>query len=296
MAEIRLAAAADYPALAAFQHAVNEAPEARCLHTHGPDGPGPLLADIEAAAERGQFLAVVESDGLSLTGWIGCEFDAAKGRAWLWGPALQGDAGWTERMGALLDGLLAALPREVVRLSAFPDQRNIRTAAALGARGAQAGKPVHIYTAARPAVLPAAPAAVRALQPGDRPALAALHAASFPNTYLSAEEMFAVDGVSKRLFVAESEGPAGYLLASVQADGSGYVDFVAVDERRRRRGLAGALLTAALAWLFGERDVPEVSLTVNDDRSGARALYGRAGFDLILTGQPLDLTRGATAA
>jgi ribosomal protein S18 acetylase RimI-like enzyme len=104
--------------------------------------------------------------------------------------------------------------------------------------------------------------------------------------------MLAGDPARSRLLVAEAGGiVAGYLAATVQEDGTGYVDFLATDPAFRRQGIATALLSAGLAWLFAERRAPSAHLTVSDDKAGARRLYERAGFRLHLSGIPADLFR-----
>ena len=62
-----------------------------------------------------------------------------------------------------------------------------------------------------------------------------------------------------------------------QPDGSGYIDFLGVDPRFRRRGLGAELVRAGVAAL-AELGCTRCSLTVRDDNEAARRLYAGLGF------------------
>jgi ribosomal-protein-alanine N-acetyltransferase len=78
------------------------------------------------------------------------------------------------------------------------------------------------------------------------------------------------------LLAEDADGIIGYVIAR-EAAGSGEILNLAVDPPLRRRGIAGALLEAALAALR-RRGAQEVYLEVRVSNEVAQALYRRAGF------------------
>ncbi|MBO1073256.1 ribosomal protein S18-alanine N-acetyltransferase [Roseomonas marmotae] len=109
----------------------------------------------------------------------------------------------------------------------------------------------------------------------DAPALAALHASAFPPA-----EAWGADAIALMLGLEGAFGfglaGQGFILARAVA-GEAEVLTLAVAPAARRRGLAAALLLAAIdeARL---RDAEVMFLEVSDSNTAARALYERAGF------------------
>ena len=277
----------DFPALARLIEQANDRPATRDLHTY--ETPADALArQMRELHVAGRLIGLAEERVGVAVGAVLFDVDPDKGRAWAWGPAVA-PGGEADR---LLDRGLELLPAKIARVSFFLAAENLDFQAILAARGAQFRPPTHIYRAI-PSDRPATwPSGIRSARPDDRAALDRLHQAHFPASYRSADELLADDPARSRLLVAEAGGiVAGDLAATVQEDGTGYVDFLATDPAFRRQGIATALLSAGLAWLFAERRAPSAHLTVSDDKAGARRLYERAGFRLHLSGIPADLFR-----
>ena len=70
---------------------------------------------------------------------------------------------------------------------------------------------------------------------------------------------------------------AGYVAFEIQADGTGYIDYLGVKPDARRRGLARALVADACRELAAE-GVQRVHLTVRADAPCAVDLYRSVGF------------------
>jgi GNAT superfamily N-acetyltransferase len=257
-----------------------EDPGARDLHTWGTS----REALVEELLELEQPVVALEEGG---GGVLVLDVAAAKGRAWAWGPAIDGLAR-PARADALFEDAVRRLPDGVTRLSAYP-QVGAWMEAWWQSRGALPKGIVHVYRAERPARLAEGSAGpLRDPVPTDLEALARLHDAAFPATYLSPVELLEAHP-RRRLLVADcGEGLVGYLCAESQRDGTGYIHFVAVDSDHRRRGLGRELLQAALRWFWDECGLSEAFLTVAAEND-ARHLYGQAGFDLLSSGQTLDL-------
>ena len=108
----------------------------------------------------------------------------------------------------------------------------------------------------------------------DIPAVAALEAACFP------ADPWPGDWIARwqdRFLVAEENGGViGYaVLSSVLDEGS--LDNIAVGPDHRRRGVADALLDAAIAW-GRERALAFITLEARSSNAPAISLYAKHGF------------------
>ena len=87
------------------------------------------------------------------------------------------------------------------------------------------------------------------------------------------------------VFVAEHQGSVvGYIYAGIEPQSwqqlreeSGFIHDVVVDERGRRRGLAGRLVEAAVEWL-ASRGMPRVLLWTAAQNDDAQRVFARLGF------------------
>ena len=83
--------------------------------------------------------------------------------------------------------------------------------------------------------------------------------------------------LQRALFVAVDHGQlAGFAVATVVAD-QAELESIAVDPQRRRLGVGRALSEAVRIWAR-EAGVRQILLEVRSANAGARALYGRLGF------------------
>lgn len=113
------------------------------------------------------------------------------------------------------------------------------------------------------------------------PAVAALEKVCFPAEAWS-ENLFraALDDPNTAILLAEGEGGAvlGYAVLSVILD-EGNLDNIAVAPEYRRRGVAGALLSALTG--FGREHLAVLMLEVRASNTPALALYEKHGFRAV---------------
>lgn len=293
-----------WPRLAPFIRACNgDGSSLRCLHSHAGATVAAYAAELRKLPRKAACY-VAARDGMQLLGVAGAEFDTDTGRAWLRGPFVAADCAFVPLAQALLDALIATLPATLHRFDAFVDAGCDEALAFYRERGFQpdAGDDeLHLdlrgCAGSASAVPRAVPAGVtlRAPQPTWRAPIAALHLAEFPNPYLSATRLLGRQGPDRFTRIALLDGvPAGYLHAHFDAEWhEGYVDFVAVQPTARRRGVARALVAAAVDWARRRHHARGVTLTVRADRGGARALYESMGFVHVRTGVGLRWERAA---
>ena len=105
-----------------------------------------------------------------------------------------------------------------------------------------------------------------------------LHDKIFPKTYMTANQIAQkCDDRHRLLLAVEDQELLGYLFGKIEEE-SGYVDFLAVDNSFRRRGIGADLLAHALDWMFAAPSTQNVNLTMNTGSAAALSLYNTFGF------------------
>ena len=113
----------------------------------------------------------------------------------------------------------------------------------------------------------------------DGPALAELHASAFDEPWPAEDILrFAEDRGGFALAIEEDGGLAGFILCRLIA-GEAEVLTLAVRPAARRRGIARALLEAAL--VLAQPTAESMFLEVAADNPAAVALYESAGFETV---------------
>jgi GNAT superfamily N-acetyltransferase len=91
-------------------------------------------------------------------------------------------------------------------------------------------------------------------------------------------------------FDRSAGGPVGYCVASAAPGGHGEVESIFVDGAYRDRGIGGALLDRAAAWM-DELGTVEQALLVFAGNDRALSFYARHGFSpryIVLVRRPAD--------
>lgn len=295
---IRHAAPEDLRALSGFVARANALPAGQSLHC-AANTPAAVRAAlrVEETFPEGWEQAFVVAEAGEIIAALGCQLDAEHTRGWLWGPWVEEGVAWHHVAPALLDALLARLPRSVRRVEAFLHAENRAGLRFLQSRGGSLGTLTHLYVAPRTAWTPdaTAPEPFPLLRAAHEVGFARLHAESFPASGSTpAEELLAGRDDEHAIFAAsDSLRVLGYVCASVNhAPHEGFIEYLAVRPAARGRGLGARLVATALRWVFEERGLPQAALCVSEWRGNARRLYEAAGFRLAASGVAVRLAVG----
>lgn len=265
--------------------AQNSRPEAQCIHSG--DNPTAIATEMQHLHDEGRFAMFQAEQNGELIGLLGGELDEEM--AFLWGPfVLDGD--WPAAANSLWLHWQSTLPEVITKQAAFLHLKNERGRAFYQARGFVEKQIAHIYVAPRPTqILPPSPQ-VRLFEEKDAAAFNRLHDIIFAGTFETADKAIAAISEERRIFVyPEGDSILGYCYAASDSQDEGYIEFIGVDEAARGKGVGKQLLLTALHWLFAERNMPQVGLTVLDYRTNAQKLYEAVGFQLLYTGVSLEM-------
>ena len=229
---------------------------------------------------------VVTDDRGRIVGATVTDADVELGRSWIHGPWAS-DQHWDAVARPLLEAAVADCPSGVDDHEMSSDVANRRMAARAAELGWTASVPNHVVVAhaATASGWPADDPRVRAPRPDDFAAIDPLHAAEFPDTYLSTRQMIDEGIAGTRITVVSEAGGRvlGYAAGRVQADGTGYLDFIAIIPEARGAGAGIGLLVTVCRRIMAAAPARDVNLTVQDHRAPAIGLYRRLGFVLETT-------------
>lgn len=233
----------------------------------------------------------------TVVGAILVEWSVDAGRAWIHGPWVGvDDDRWLDHAVPLVSATLGQFPVRVTRavMCGSVDHRLLGALATTLGWDASEVSHALCLTEDRMAAWPTTEdrgVALRDAAAHDADAIRPLHDREFPSTYYTAAELVErADDDAQTVLVATDDGGAvcGYAAGRVQPDGDGYVDFVAVATRQRRRGI-GRVLTVELARrLVRESPTRRICLTVRDSNHEARALYESLGFEIDVSIAPFE--------
>jgi ribosomal protein S18 acetylase RimI-like enzyme len=233
---------------------------------------------------------LVERSG-RLVGFLAVELDDEVGRAWLLGPVVE-DEEWDVVAPALMDEALnRVVPASIPSHELAGDAANTRLAQLASLYGLSPGELNHALELPREGALalhdavprpgPTYPPEVTLLAPKHHAAMEALHDLAFPGTYRTGRQLVRRHeaGESVVVVLADPDGALqGYASGQVDAAGEGYIEFLAVAEGARGRGLGRRLVVSLARRLVRDPGVPRVHLVVVDSNDRARRLYAALGF------------------
>jgi ribosomal protein S18 acetylase RimI-like enzyme len=216
------------------------------------------------------------------------EWDEEHARAWVFGPWVAGgDDAWARWARPLLDAALEQLPAGINRVELAGDVANVRMAALAEELGWPATEVNHVYAASAAAAAgwPDPALTIRPATAADRETIRPVHDQEFPATYAPMERLLPDEPDGKFHVLVAEDGPRflGYAAGRVQPDGDGYLDYLAVADVARGRGVGRDLLVAIGRYLVDAAPHHDVNLTVQDHRTPARRLYESLGFELQLS-------------
>lgn len=249
-----------------------------------------IRSDLADLPQWTNAAAVATVDDV-IVGVLIAEIDLEMGRLWWFGPFISPDLDaetqWAQVADRLHAEVTSMLPTDIVEQEACPDDRSDRIRDWCG-RHRLEGETASVLLRREPG-LTQPDARVRPRRPSDDERIVSLHQATFAGSHLTSAALARSEAPCLVIEEGDTNGAVvGYVVYEIQSDGSGYIDFVAVDPGHRGRGYGAALVETACADLF-DREVDYAHLTVRENNKPARALYAGLGFVEERLGRPFRL-------
>lgn len=226
------------------------------------------------------FTQVLEND--RIIGVLGLNIDEETGNAEMWGPYIDGtDQDYITVAADLWNRGIAKVGNVVREYHGFYNKENVRSHEFMEYLQAKKMGGHMIMKLKKPGCSWSLDHAVQKISPEWHEDFIRLHARTFPNTYYNAENVLQLaNKEDNRLYVAIVEGNfAGYCYTEAEPDfQEGNIEYIAVDELYRGKGIGKNLLYAALNDLFFKDSIHEVSICVDEFNAAAAGLYRCAGF------------------
>ena len=234
------------------------------------------LRELTLPVEEGFRLAI--QDG-HIVGVLGIGADPEIGRAWIYGPLVRHPQ-WMAVADQLYAAALPAIPAGINQQQIFCDGRNHNCRGFAARHSFELLSESANMTLSRADLGRVPPATAPPIDERYFEQFRALHPRLMPNSYFTAQQILDRLGADSHMLIATHEGDlAGYVYFQAGPGASeGYIDFVAVAETARRRGIGAQLVAAAAYSAFNWPDIELIRLTVNTSNALALRLYGRLGF------------------
>ncbi|MGY3717355.1 GNAT family N-acetyltransferase [Sutcliffiella cohnii] len=238
-----------------------------------------IREDITDIAYNNSFLTVYDEG--ELIGVIGFDSDLESNSAEVWGPFIKEDK-WNI-VNSLWKRMIELLPDEINSISMFPNKENkqvLQLAKELSFNR-HSDQTILNYSRSRINELEEIP--MLELEERYYTEMKQLHDQSFPNTYYSGQQIISRLNDNRKVFVIENDGQLScYIYVEAElAYGEASIEFFAVNESERGKGIGQKLLTVALKWLFTFESIESINLCVNSSNQTAINLYKKVGFQQI---------------
>lgn len=274
----RLAKEEDINIIARFISIINSKEESHIGYcgSNSEEIANSLMEDVTDIPFNESFIIGTEDE--KIIGILGFDMDFESNSAEIWGPFLKEDK-W-DIVDKMWTKMIEILPRKIESISMFINKKNencLRLADNL-----------HFNKKSEEIILEFERTNAHKLQ--NTPIIELtntyyedmqlLHDKVFPNTYYSGSQIIERLSDHRKVFIDIKDNKlAGYIYVEVNPEfGEGSIEFFAVDESQRGKGIGSALLTMALKWLFTFDSINNIVLCVNSSNERALNLYRRVGF------------------
>jgi ribosomal protein S18 acetylase RimI-like enzyme len=276
--EFKLAKKEDVKAIASFIAKINSKEESHIGYC-GIDIEeieNSLVEDITDIPFNESFIISIENG--EIIGVLGFDTDLESNSAEIWGPFLKEDKWDIE--SEIWSKMIEILPKKIELISMFINKKN-KNCLKLADR-------LHFDKRSEEIILSFERTSVHNLR--DTPIIELttayyedmrlLHDRVFPNTYYSGNQIIERLNDHRKVFMdIKNNSLAGYIYVEINpVFGEGSIEFFAVDQSQRGKGIGSKLLTMALKWLFTFDSINSITLCVNSENEKALNLYKIIGF------------------
>ncbi len=225
------------------------------------------------------FLTAYKND--ELIGVIGLDTDIENHSAEMWGPFIT-EKNWSISTD-IWQRMLEHIPAAIEEIYMFPNKRNLNSIHFAEVQGFEMKNQQTILEIKKHKRNFYERETLIELPNEFRSDFIHLHQRAFPRSYYNGQQILDRLNNDRKVFITlEHNVFAGYIYVEANPEFSeASIEFFAVKEEFRRKGIGGRLLNIALQWLFSYENIQEIGLCVNSINEGAILLYQKAGFEHV---------------
>lgn len=237
-----------------------------------------LMNDFSDLNLKDSFL--IAYHGSTIIGAIGVDVDLQGKYADVWGPFIEG--GNKQIAQALWNHMTLKMPKEIKSFSFFLNKENqFAREFVLENKGVSEGLDI-VLNITRDSYEERKPDGYEPFTETYRDSFIKLHDQIFPKTYFRANTILSRLNENHHLFlVTENETEIkGYVyIEASPKHKEGNIEYVAVSNKFRRKGVGQTLITVVLNQLFSYQSIEEITTCVSGDNAAAIQLYQSMGFE-----------------
>ncbi|MDR7856741.1 GNAT family N-acetyltransferase [Tissierella sp.] len=235
-----------------------------------------LIEDITDIEFDKSFIIAREDD--EVIGVLGFDADMERNSAEIWGPFIKKE-NWSIAAD-MWEKMMEILPEKIESISMFINNKNSNCLKLADILDFSKKSEESILKFYRENIDSLDEVNLLELDVKDYEAMKKLHDKSFPNTYYSGEEIISRLNNHRKVFVCkEADKLIAYIYVEAEPEfGEGNIEFFAVNEVQRGKGVGKILLTMGLKWLFSFNSIDSITLCVNAQNEKAINLYKKVGF------------------
>ncbi|MDW0115961.1 N-acetyltransferase [Sporosarcina thermotolerans] len=237
-----------------------------------------LTSDFSDLDLENSFMVAYEKE--EIVGAIGLDIDLEDRSAEVWGPFLSEAYIHTALVNELWEKVTALSASQVDRYNFFLNRENAYAKEFSISHGGESTGQHTVLVAKKNEWGRVVDEGVIEYDSAYEEGFEELHGQAFPSTYYSAQTIFERLSEQNQLFIATcGDQLTGYVY--IEADplhGEGSIEYIAVSDQFRKRGIGKKLLSFAVNQLFAYEEIEEISLCVDNENENAIRLYQAAGF------------------
>ena len=224
------------------------------------------------------FMVAYEKE--EIVGAIGLDIDLEDKSAEVWGPFVSEAYLHTDLVDELWEKVTALSSSQVNRYNFFLNLENTYAKEFSISRGGKSKGQHTVLVAKKSEIKEVVEEGIQEYNSAFEDGFIEMHGQAFPSTYYSAQKILGRLSEQNQLFITTSDDQlTGYVYFEAEplhAEGS--IEYIAVSDRFRRKGIGKKLLTFALNQMFAYEEIEEISLCVDNENDKAIRLYQAAGF------------------
>ncbi|MDE5414368.1 GNAT family N-acetyltransferase [Alkalihalobacterium chitinilyticum] len=235
-----------------------------------------MIEDITDIPYNKSFLTAYEHD--ELIGVLGFDADLEGNCAEIWGPFIKENK-W-DIVTSMWKEMSELIPDKISSISLFPNKKNNRVVKLANDLSFNKHSEQTILDFSRTRKSEIEDVSIVELSEVYFRDMIRLHDDNFPHTYISGKQIIDRRNEFRKVFIIENNNDlCGYIYVEAEpAYGEASIEFFAVKETERGKGIGRQLLLAALSWLFTINNIKSIRLCVNSNNQKAINLYKKVGF------------------